>query len=65
MGMKDPYEKTWKSIGKALSEHLKIILWIAERTLSAKEFKELVDELEKKPEDNHDELIDFILKEGR
>lgn len=65
MEMTDPYKKTWESIGKALSEQSKMILWIAERTLSAKEFKELVDEFAKKPEDNHDELLDFILKEGR
>lgn len=63
--MADPYKKACESIGKALSEQSKMILWIAERTLSAKEFKEFVDEFAKKPEDNHDELLDFLLKEGR
>ena len=63
--MNDPYEKTWESIGKALSTQSKMVLWIAERTLSAKDFKEFVDEFAKKPEDNHDELLDFIGKEGR
>ena len=63
--MTDPYEKTWESIAKVLSEQSKMILWIAERTLSVKEYKELVDEFSKKPEDNHDELFDSILKEGR
>ena len=47
--MKDPYEKTWKFIGKTLSTQSKMILWIAERTLSAKDFKEFVDEFTKKP----------------
>ena len=61
----DQYKKAWESIRKALSEQSRMILWIAERTLSAKEFKEFVDEFAKKPEDNHDELIDFLLKEGR
>ena len=64
MGMKDPYEKAWDAIGKALTTQSKMVLWIAERILSAKEFKEFVDEFEKKP-DNHDELLDFLQKEGR
>jgi hypothetical protein len=42
-----------------------MILWIAERTLSAKEFQEFVNEFAKKPEDNRDELLDFIHKEGQ
>lgn len=65
MGMNDPYEKVWKSIVEALSTQSKMVLWIAERTLCAKDFKEFVDEFAKKPEDKHDELIDFIRKEGR
>ena len=63
--MNDPYEKTWESIGKLLSTQSKMILFVAERTLSAKDFKEFVDEFAKKPEDNHDELLDFLSKEGR
>lgn len=63
--MTDPYEKAWESIGKALSTQSKMVLWIAERTLSAKDFKEFVDEFGKKPEDNHDELLDLILNECR
>ena len=63
--MKDPYEKALESIGKALSTQSKMVLWIAERTLSAKDFKEFVDEFAKKPEDNHAELLDSLRKEGR
>ena len=63
--MKDQYKKTWESIGKAISTQSKMLLWIAERTLSAKDFNEFVDEFAKKPEDNHDELLDSIRKEGR
>ena len=62
--MNDPYEKAWESICKALSAQSKMVLWIAERTLSAKDFKAFVDEFAKKP-DNHDELLDFIRKESR
>lgn len=63
--MKDPYKKVWESIGEALSIQIKMICWIAERTLSAKDYKEFADEFVKKPEGNHDELLDFIRKEGR
>lgn len=63
--MNDPYEKVWESIEKTLSAQSKMILWIAERTLSAKEFMEFVDEFAKKTESNHDELLDFLRKEGR
>lgn len=69
--MKDPYEKVWDNIGNALTAHRnaltahsKMVLWIAERVLSVKDFKEFIDEFTKKAE-NHDELIDFIHKEGR
>ena len=63
--MNDPYKKAWESIEKALSIQSKMILWIAERTLSVKDYKDFIDEFAKKPEDNHDELLDFIRKEGR
>ena len=62
--MNDPYAKAWEDIEKALTAQSKMILWIAERVLSAKDFKEFIDEFTKK-EENHDELIDFIRKEGR
>lgn len=63
--MADPYKNAWESIGKALSEQSKMILWIAERVLSAKEFKEFVDEFSKEPEDKRKEVLDFLIKEGR
>lgn len=63
--MNDPYEKAWEFVGKVLSAQSKMVLWIAERTLSAKDFKEFVDEFAKKLNDNHDELLDFVRKERR
>lgn len=63
--MIDPYKKAWESVGKALLTQSKMILWIAERTLYAKDFQEFVDEFAKKPEDNYDELLDFIRKQSR
>ena len=63
--MKDPYEEVWESIGEALAKQSRMVLWIAERILSAKDFKEFVGEFGKKPEGNHDELINSIREEGR
>ena len=62
--MKDPYEEVWKSIIESFNAQSKMILWIAERTLSAKDFKEFVDEFAKKPKDNKDELLNFIHKDS-
>lgn len=62
--MKDPYEKVLDEIGKALTSYSKMILWIAERTLSVKDYKEFIDEFTKK-DGHYDELIDFLRKEGR
>ena len=63
--MKDPYEKVWEEIRKGFKLIIEMIKWIAERILSVKDYKEFIDEFAKKPEDNHDELLDFIRKEGR
>ncbi len=61
--MNDPYEKAWETIGEALSTQSKMILWIAERTLSVKDYKEFIDEFTKKPKDDLDELLDYLHKE--
>ena len=58
--MNDPYEKSWEAISKALSTQSKMILWIAERTLSVKDYKDFIDEFAKKPEDKQP----FMRKEG-
>ena len=63
--MNDPYEKVWEQIGKILTEHVNMIVWIAERTLSVKDYKEFIDEFAKKPEDKRDQLLDFLRKEDR
>ena len=62
--MKDPYEKVWEEIRKGFEQNIKMIQWIAERTLSVKDYKEFIDEFAEK-HGNHDELLDFIRKEGR
>ena len=62
--MKDTYEKVWEEIGKGFELTIKMIKWIAERTLSAKDYKEFVDNFTEK-HDNHDEVLDFLFKEGR
>ena len=61
--MKDPYEKVWEEIRKGFNLNIEMIKWIAERTLSVKDYKEFIDEFTEN-HDNHDELLDFIRKEG-
>lgn len=61
--MKDPYAEVWDEIAKAFQKQTKMISWIAERTLSLKEYREFSDEFAK-PKDHDDELED-ILKESR
>ena len=61
--MKDPYENVWKEIIKEFKLTVKMIIWIAERTLSVKDYQEFIDEFTEK-HDNHDEVLDFLRKEG-
>ena len=63
--MTDPYEKVWEEIRKGFDLNIKMVKWVAERTLSVKDFKEFVDEFATKPKDDLDELLDFLRKEGR
>lgn len=48
--MKDPYEKAWDSITKVFNTFIDMIVWIAQRTLTAKEFQEFLDEFNEKSE---------------
>lgn len=59
--MNDPYEKVWEEIRKGFDLNIKMIKWIAERTMSVKDYKEFIDEFTEK-HDNHDELLDFLRK---
>ena len=65
--MNDPYEKVWEEIRKGFDLNIKMVKWIAERTLSVNDYKEFVHEFTEKHDnhDNHDELLDFLRKEGR
>jgi len=62
--MKDPYEKVWKEIRKGFDLNLKMIKWIAERTLSVKDYQEFIDEFTEK-QNNHDEPLNILRNEGR
>lgn len=59
--MTDPYHKVFDDISKALATQTKMIAWIAERTLSVKDYKEFINEFDKKPNDRN-ELLDSIRK---
>ena len=68
--MSDPYQRTFNEIerafgetAKALSKQTKMIVWIAERTLSAKDFREFTEQFSEKTDSS--EVMDFIKKEDR
>ena len=63
MVMKDPYQKAFEEISMALAKHTDMIVWIAKRTLSAKEFSEFIDEFSEKTD--RDEVLEFIKNESR
>ena len=64
MGMTDPYQKFYESITKALNKQTEMIVWIAKRVLSAKEFAEFVDEFAEKT-DKKSEVMDSLKKKGQ
>lgn len=44
------YQKIFEEIGKALEKQSKMIVWLAERTLSVQEYLELVNEFKDEKE---------------
>ena len=64
MLMKDQYAEVWEEITKAFNKQSKMIVELAARTLSVKDYKEFVDEFSKK-EDNKDDLIEDLMQKGR
>ena len=61
--MKDPYAEVWEEITKAFNKQSKMIVELAARTLSVKDYKEFVDEFSKKA-DNKDDLINDLMQKG-
>ena len=62
--MKDPYEKVWEEIRKGFDYNIKMINWIAKRTLSVNDYEEFIDEFAEK-HNNHDELLDLLHKKDQ
>lgn len=62
--MKDPYKDAFDSIVKAINTNIKMIAWIAERTLSVKDYKEFADEFSQKTNDK-DKLINDLMHKDR
>jgi len=62
--MNDPYKQVFESISEAIKKHTEMIVWIAERTLSVKEYKEFIDEFENKRDDKR-EILKFVKREGQ
>lgn len=53
--MKNPYEKLYEAVSKALAKLSNMIVWLAKQTLSVKEFTEFMNEFGEKKDD--DEII--------
>ena len=41
--MEDPYKEVFEGISNVIKQQTDMIVWLAERTLSVKEFKELIE----------------------
>ena len=48
--MDDPYKEVFEAISKTLQKLSNMIVWIAKRTLSVKEYEEFADEFSNKTE---------------
>lgn len=53
--MNDPYKEIFETISNTIKQQTDMIIWLAERTLSVKDFKELIDKYGDKNDD--DEMI--------
>ena len=59
--MSNSYEKLLNDISKNLTKLGEMIVWLAERTLSVKDYKEFADRFsEKKSDDNKKILIEML-----
>lgn len=62
---KDPYERTFKDIVEYINQVVDMVLWIAKRTLTVKDYTEFYEEFsEKERKTPSDELIG-MLKEDK
>ena len=59
--MYDPYKRLHEDIVKAISKQTNMIVWLAKRTLSVKDYMDFIEEFEEK-HDNR-ETIDSLLNE--
>lgn len=55
--MNDPYKEFFESVSKTLKQQTDMIVWLAERTLSVKEFKELIEKFGNKNGDDDDYIV--------
>ena len=56
--MNDPYKIVFDEIAKAIQKQTKMIAWLAERTMSVKDYLEFTEEFKKKKED--DDIISCL-----
>ena len=63
--MNDPYKRFHEDIVKAISKQTNMIVWLAKRTMSVKDYMDFVEEFEEKHDNREmiDSLIDKINKD--
>lgn len=61
--MTDPYKKTFEDIAKALIKQSEMIVWVAKRVLSAKDFWEFIAKFSEKPDKS--EVLESLKDESR
>lgn len=61
--MKDPYDKMWKEIQKALNQLSNMILWLAKRLLSVNAYMEFVNEFSEEKADKKTDILSALCKE--
>lgn len=62
--MNDPYKKVFDDIVKAFNKHFKMIDYLAQHTLTAKEYIEFANEFSTKTDTNKDSVAE-LMKEAK
>lgn len=55
--MDDPYKEVFEAISKTLQKLSNMIVWIAKRTLSVKEYEEFADEFSQKTDNQKEDEV--------
>ena len=59
--MNDPYRKVHEDIAMALTKLSNMIVWLAKRTLSVKDYMDFADEFTEEKKNDTDEILSELL----